>query len=181
MKKITTFLVLVPFLIFGQTHSIDNKNLEASGLPSNFDITKNTFYNAFDTCAISWVVINDSIPLQWDVSFCFPTCFPIGVISGQNIFMPSDKVFINGHFYPNSFAGEGFMQMEITTNLIQKDTITWYGIASEISSIESLFFPENMQMMQIFDMNGRLVNQFQKGKIFIVRTNKNTYKTIYIL
>ena len=181
MKKITTFLFLLPFFIFGQTHSIDNKNLEASGLPSSFDITKNTFYNAFDTCAISWVVINDSIPLQWDVSFCFPTCFPIGVISGQNIFMPSDKVFINGHFYPNSFAGEGFMQMEITTNLIQKDTITWYGIASEISSIESLFFPENMQMMQIFDMNGRSVNQFQKGKMFIVRTNKNTYKTIYVI
>lgn len=181
MKKITILLFLVPFFIFGQTHSIDNKNLEATGQPSNFDITKNTFYNAFDTCAISWLIINDSVPPQWDISFCFPTCFPIGVMSGQNTFMPSDKVFINGHFYPNSFAGEGFMQMEITTNLTQRDTITWYGVASEISNVESMFYSENMNIIKIYDINGRIVNQLQKGKTFIVRTNKNTFKTIYVL
>jgi len=181
MKKILIILFFVPFIIFSQTHSIDNKNLQALGLSSNFDITKSTFYNAFDTCAISWTLINDSFPSQWDISFCFPTCFPIGVVSGQNIFMPSDKVFINGHFYPNSFAGEGYMQMEITTNLTQIDTITWHGIASEISMVESFFYSENLGIIKIYDINGRVVNQFQKGKTFIVMTNKNTFKTIHVL
>ena len=95
--------------------------------------------------------------------------------------MPSDKVFINGHFYPNSFAGEGFMQMEITTNLTQRDTITWHGVASEISNVESMFYSENMNIIKIYDINSRIVNQLQKGKTFIVRTNKNTFKTIYVL
>ena len=95
--------------------------------------------------------------------------------------MPSDKVFINGHFYPNSLPGEGYMQMEITTNLTQIDTITWHGIASEISMVESLFYSENLEIIKIYDINGRVVNQFQKGKIFIVMTNKNTFKTIHVL
>ena len=73
------------------------------------------------------------------------------------------------------------MQMEITTNLTQRDTITWYGVASEISNVESMFYLENMNIIKIYDINGRIVNQLQKGKTFIVRTNKNTLKTIYVL
>ena len=71
--------------------------------------------------------------------------------------------------------------MEITTNLTQRDTITCYGVASEISNVESMFYSENMNIIKIYDINGRIVNQLQKGKTFIVRTNKNTLKTIYVL
>jgi len=38
-----------------------------------------------------------------------------------------------------------------------------------------------MNIIKIYDINGRIVNQLQKGKTFVVRTNKNTFKTIYVL
>ena len=129
MRKLCLILLLVPCTLFSQTHSIDNTNLQASGLPTDFDITKSTFYNAYDTCEVSWVLINDSMPAQWDISFCFPACYPIGVTSAQDTFMPTAKVYLNGHFYPNLVAGEGYMQMQITTNSNFVDTITWYGVA----------------------------------------------------
>ena len=62
MRKLYLILLLVPCTLFSQTHSIDNTNLQASGLPTDFDITKSTFYNAYDTCAVSWVLISDSMP-----------------------------------------------------------------------------------------------------------------------
>ena len=54
----------MPCTLFSQTHSIDNTNLQASGQPTDFDITKSTFYNAYDTCEVSWVLITDSMPAQ---------------------------------------------------------------------------------------------------------------------
>ena len=65
MRKLYLILLLVPCTIFSQTHSIDNTNLQASGQPTDFDITKSTFYNAYDTCEVSWVLITDSMPAQW--------------------------------------------------------------------------------------------------------------------
>ena len=40
MRKLFLILLLVPCTLFSQTHSIDNTNLQASGLPTDFDITK---------------------------------------------------------------------------------------------------------------------------------------------
>ena len=181
MRKLCLILLLVPCTLFSQTHSIDNTNLQASGLPTDFDITKSTFYNAYDTCAVSWVLISDSMPSQWDISFCFPACYPIGVTSAQDTFMPTAKVYLNGHFYPNLVAGEGYMQMQITTNSNFVDTITWYGIASEISNLESFILKNDQEFIDIYDISGRRVESFENGKIFIVKTKQNTFKTIYVL
>ena len=181
MRKLYFILFLLPCTVFSQTHSIDNTNLQASGLPTDFDINKSTFYNAYDTCAVNWVVISDSVPAQWDISFCFPTCYPIGVTSAQDTFMPTAKVYLNGHFYPNLVSGEGYMQMQITTNSNIVDTITWYGVASEISSLESIFLKNDQEFIYVFDMSGRRVENFEKGKTFVVKTKQNTFKTICVL
>ncbi len=181
MRKLCFILLLLPCAIFSQTHYIDNTNLQATGLPTDFDITKSTFYNAYDTCTVSWVVISDSMPAQWDISFCFPACYPIGVTSAQDTFMPTAKVYLNGHFYPNLVSGEGYMQMQITTNSNIVDTITWYGVASEISNLESIFLKNDLEFTHIYDTSGRRVENFVKGKTFIVKTRQNTFKSIYVL
>ena len=95
--------------------------------------------------------------------------------------MPTAKVYLNGHFYPNLVAGEGYMQMQITTNSNFVDTITWYGVASEISNLESFFFSNDKEFIDIYDISGRRVESFENGKIFIVKTKQNTFKTIYVL
>ena len=72
MKRIiSTFLIVFPLIVFGQTHSIDKKNMSMSGTPSLPDISINTFYNTYDTCEVSWTVIKDSMPSNWGVSFVF--------------------------------------------------------------------------------------------------------------
>ena len=81
MKKLLLFLIIVPMIGFGQTHSIDKYSMQMSGNTLDNDISVNTFYNAFDTCNISWVIIKDSMPLEWDFSFCFPDCYAQGVTS----------------------------------------------------------------------------------------------------
>tara|TARA_B100000989_G_C19361248_1_gene393360 strand:+ start:339 stop:494 length:156 start_codon:yes stop_codon:yes gene_type:complete len=48
---------------------------------------------------------------QWDISFCFPSYYPIGVTSAQKTFMPTAKLYLNGYFYHNLAVGEGYMQM----------------------------------------------------------------------
>ena len=177
MRKLCLILLLVPCNIFSQTHSIDNTNLQASGLPTDFDITKSTFYNAYDTCKVQ---ISDSMPSQWDISFCFPACYPIGVTSAQDTFMPTAKVYLNGHFYPNLVAGEGYMQMQITTNSNIIDTITWYGIASEISNLESFILKNDQEFIDIYDISGRRVESFENGKIFIVKTKQKILSKLYM-
>ena len=39
--------------------------------------------------------------------------------------------------YPNGQAGTGILQMEITTNNLQKDTVTWIGSVSSIAAISN--------------------------------------------
>ena len=55
--------------------------------------------------------------------------------------------------YPNGQAGNGVVQMEITTNNLYKDTITWNGSISAVS-----FIPEhstNKKLLKVTDLLGR--------------------------
>ena len=180
VKKIISILLIAQFSAVSQTHIIEKKNLQAFGHTTDFDFSKSTFYNSYDTCAVSWRLIKDSMPFQWDISICFPTCYPVGVTNAQDTFLPLSKVFLNAHFYPNFVAGEGYMQMQITTNLNIIDTVTWYGIASETSNIESFFLKNKHEWVEIFDINGRKVESFEKRKMFFVRTRANNFKSIYV-
>ena len=110
----------------------------------------------------------------------FPTCYPIGVTSAQDKFMPTAKVYLNGHFYPNLVSGEGYMQMQITTNSNIVDTITCYVVASEISNLESILLKNDQEFIDIYDMSGRRVESFEKAKTFVVKTKQNTFKTIHV-
>ena len=86
--------------------------------------------------------------------------------------MPTAKVYLNGHFYPNLVAGEGYMQMQITTNSNFVDTITWYGVASEISNLESFFFRNDKEFIDIYDISGRRVESFEMERFLLLKQNK---------
>jgi len=48
--------------LFSQTHEIEELVVELSGNASDSDFSNNTYYYAFDSCDVSWEIINDSIP-----------------------------------------------------------------------------------------------------------------------
>ena len=166
MKKLLLILLCLPMIGFGQTHFINQHYLQMSGTNINNDISNNTYYNALDTCNISWVVIKDSLPSQWDFSFCFPDCYAFGVSSYQNIFPANEQIFLNCHMYPNGQEGQGTIQMEITTNNIHKDTVTWNGSISNVSQIEHVEIG-NKQIISILDILGREKKQKKQLLLYL--------------
>ena len=59
--------------------------------------------------------------------------------------------------------------MEITTNNLHKDTVTWMGSISSISSIDQLNFIDfdNRQPIKIIDIFGRQTNQINQPLFYI--------------
>ena len=165
MKKLLLILFCLPMIGFGQSHFIDQYNLQMSGNINNTDISINTYYNSIDTCNISWRVIKDSIPSQWEFSFCFPTCFVAGVVTGQDMFFPNENIFLNCHMYPNGQDGSGVIQMEITTNNLYKDTVTWMGSISTLSSINEQISKKRLN--KVTDLLGRATKQTNQLLFYI--------------
>jgi hypothetical protein len=155
MKRLLLIL-LVPIIGFGQTHFIDQNNMQMFGDDDVSDISINTYYNSLDSCSISWDIITNSLPSLWNFSICFPNCYPIGVISGQDETSANQQLYLNCHMYPNGQAGEGIIQMEIVTNNLHKDTVTWLGT---INSTTGLFqinsIDVNKRLIKVTDLLGR--------------------------
>ena len=86
MKKIIIILICLPIFGYGQIYTIDANVMNMSGLDTDYDISINTYYNAFDTCNIQWSIIKDSMPSSWDFSICFPNCYNVGIVNGQDDF-----------------------------------------------------------------------------------------------
>tara|TARA_B100001142_G_scaffold322339_1_gene370403 strand:- start:6314 stop:6781 length:468 start_codon:yes stop_codon:yes gene_type:complete len=152
------------------------------GTTNDNDISINTYYNASDTCSISWNVIKDSIPLQWEFSFCFPNCYAIGVINSQNLIYPNEQVYLNCHIYPNGQEGIGIIQIEITTNNLYKDTVTWTGSVSSISSMYNvnLIDFDNIEPIKIIDIFGRVTKENKNEPLLYLYDNGTVEKRITI-
>ena len=135
MKYFLIFFFLPLFLI-SQTHNIDQHNMNMYGDVIENDISINTFYNSLDSCDISWSIIKDSMPSQWEFSICFPACYPIGVVNQQNLFLPNENNYLNCHIYPNGQVGNGIVQMQIVTNNLYIDTVTWNGVINNSTNID---------------------------------------------
>ena len=165
MKK-ALLLLIVPGYLFSQTHYIDTNMLFMSGNNVNSDIAINTFYNSIDTCNISWNIISDSLPTNWEFSICFPDCNNVGVVNGSGQFLPNEKSYLNCHMYPNGTFGEGVVKMEIVTNNIYRDTVIWYGQVSLSSNIENTNHTDQYKLIKITDIYGREVN-YNSNKLLI--------------
>ena len=137
-------------------HSIDQNEIILQGLASDNDFYQNTYYNAFEELAITWAIINADIPNAWDFSICFPECYPVGTMNGSNEFIANSNNFLNCHVYPNNIAGSGLIQMEIITDGLFVDTVSWIATANEAMLINENIYSK--QLVKITDGLGREVN-----------------------
>lgn len=164
IKKIFLVLIAFPAILFSQTHSIDDMNLEMIGNASFNNISINTYYNTFDFCDVSWNVVDVSIPAAWEFSFCFPNCYNIGHANGQDNFIPNEQIYLGCHFYPNGIAGNGTIKLEIITNGVHKDTVTWNGTINSITAIDEEYISKDAEIHKIFDVFGKSHNLIQKNQ-----------------
>ena len=179
MKKLLLILLCLPMIGFGQIYSIDQHNLHMYGNTNDNDISINTYYNPLDTCNITWNIINDSLPSQWEFSICFPICHLIGVTNAQDIFFPNQQVYLNCHIYPNGQSGEGVIQMEITTNNQYKDTVTWTGSVSSISFVDELNH-KNRELIKTVNLLGRGTKGTKNEPLFYIYDDGTVEKRIVI-
>ena len=167
---------------FGQTYSIDQYNLQMDGNTNDPDISRNTYYNTSDTCIVSWNIIKDSLPSQWAFSICFPMCYSIGIVNSQNLIYPNEQVYLNCHMYPNGQAGNGIIQMEIITNNSHKDTVTWTGSITSISSSDqvNIIDFDNTPPVKIIDIIGRETEVKKNQILFYIYDDGTVQKIITI-
>lgn len=130
-------LGLMPILAFGQSHSIDQHELFMSGTVEDLDININTYYNAIDAVQVEWSIVETDVPEDWEYSFCFPNCHPIGVVEANAQFPAASEQYLNCHVYPNGIAGEGILRMQLTTNGAAQDTVTWHATIDAVSGLEN--------------------------------------------
>ena len=177
MKKIL-LLLLFPGCLIAQAHFIDTNILHMSGYDVNDDIAVNTFYNSIDTCDISWSIINDSLPTEWEFSICFPDCHNIGVVNETALFLPNEKSYLNCHMYPNGSYGEGIVQMEIITNNTYRDTITWIGQVYLSSDLESHNSSNESKLIKVTDIFGRDITDYNSRLLIYIYSNGKVEKKI---
>tara|TARA_B110000003_G_C16504801_1_gene478837 strand:+ start:40 stop:600 length:561 start_codon:yes stop_codon:yes gene_type:complete len=160
-KILITFLFSIVFFInsFSQTHTIDETTINITSNSNVNDFFKNTYYNAFDSVNVEWEIVENTMPIQWSFSNCFPNCYNPGVLSGSSTFSAGSQQYLNCHFYPNNTSGTGVVKMKITTNQTYIDTVTWIGVAESISSFNQIIDNSNNKISKIIDYNGRILNQ----------------------
>tara|TARA_B100001758_G_scaffold227075_1_gene220225 strand:- start:326 stop:865 length:540 start_codon:yes stop_codon:yes gene_type:complete len=178
MKRILLVLLFFPFVGFGQSYVIDEYSLEMFGSTNNSDVSVNTYYNSFDTCSISWSIITDSLPSQWEFSICFPDCYIVGVVDGQDLFLANEQAYLNCHMYPNGQAGTGIIQMEIITNNTYRDTVTWTGFISSVSIVDEQIPDKNIY--KVIDILGRETNGKSNDPLFYIYDDGTVEKRIVI-
>ena len=179
--RILSVIFIFPFVSLGQnqTHTIDDHYMQMNCTTLDNDMSQNTHYNTIDVCDISWKVIKDSVPSSWEFSFCFPTCYVPGVTTGQDNFSSGQSVYLNCHMYPNGEPGFGIVQMEITTNGIYKDTVTWTGLADNISLIEEKDSFQDSDIVAIYDLSGRTINTIRNIGIYIIEYKNGIHKKCF--
>ncbi|MAW30823.1 MAG: hypothetical protein CMD15_02820 [Flavobacteriales bacterium] len=180
MRKYLLIIFCIPFIVFGQSHTIDEHLIQMTGTTNDADLTENTFYNAQDTCYISWNIINDSMPNGWDYSICFPDCFPIGITNGQDIFYPNVSEYLNCHMYHYGTPGFGIVEMEITTNNQVIDTIKWTGTVDVFTSTNSIYSNKNKEIVNIINIVGKQTKISQNSFLIYVYDDGTFEKKIII-
>jgi len=67
--------------------------------------------------------------------------------------------------YPNGQVGNGVIQMEIITNNLYKDTITWNGSISNVSFVSEQ--TTNKELLKVTDLLGRETKQTNQPLLYI--------------
>ncbi len=167
--------ILIPFIGFTQ-YSIDDHYLEISGSSADSDFYINTNFNAEQALTVEWVIVQDSMPSEWEFSNCFPSCFTPGTLSGEGSFEASSQQYLNCHFYPNNVAGEGLVKMEITINSSIVDTVTWRGIASDVTDISQWYNNGSNSVVAVYNLFGQKIDKIEPNQIHILQYQDGTIR-----
>ena len=180
--RIYSFILVFPLTLFGQNppHSIDDHYMQMNCYFLDNDMSINTHYNTNDACSISWKVIKDSVPSAWEFSFCFPICYAPGVTAGQDVFASGQNIYLNCHMYPNGQPGYGVVQMEITTNGIYKDTVTWTGLADNMSSVQESDSFQDSDIVAIYNLYGKTIQKIKNPGIYIIEFKNGIRQKRYL-
>jgi len=164
---------------YAQSFSVQSNNIFVNGLETDNDFYQNTYLDALNNTALSWSIVADSIPSQWEFSICFPNCYPIGVTSALLNVTNGQSYYLNGHFYPHNTPGEGFFTMEITDS-ITTELVTWHGIAGSVGIINDYLTHKKKEIKNIFNLNGQIVTYLKPNHYYIVQYKNNTSSKIFI-
>ncbi len=166
MKKLLiVFLISMSFSIQAQSFTLQEDSIYITGLYTNNDFDASTNLDAHVNGSISWEVITDSTPPNWDYSICFPSCHSIGVSNGILNISDGDSYFLNCHFYPNNTPGSGFITMKISDSVTTK-FVSWYGLATTASTLVELNQWNKASLLKITDLLGRETEPV-KGELFL--------------
>ena len=181
MKIIFTFFAcLLSFIVVAQNtyHSIEQNEIILQGSSLDNDFYQNTYYNAFEDLAITWEIITSDLPNEWDFSICFPECYPIGTINGSTEFIANSNNYLNCHVYPNNIAGSGLIQMEIITDGLFVDTVSWIATANEAMLINENIYSK--KLVKITDGLGREVNRTTHQLLFHIYDDGSVEKKFIV-
>lgn len=175
--KLFFALLLSSFFSLAQ-YTIDDRYIEFTSSSSVADFYQNTYFNAEQAVTVEWIIIKDSMPSEWQFSNCFPSCFAPGITSGSANFQASSKQYLNCHFYPNNTAGEGLVQMQLTINGSIIDTVTWKGIASDITSIDKWSNNFSKDVVAIYNLFGQKIDKVGRNKVYILQYKDGSIRKI---
>ena len=180
MKKglfVLSFLISIS--INAQNFTLQQDSLNLNGLSTDNDFDASTNLDAHVNGSISWEIVTDSIPSNWDYSICFPNCNSIGVSSGQLTISDGNSYFLNGHFYPNNTPGSGFITMKISDSVTTK-FVSWYGIAISTSSLEEFNALKKPILLKVTDVLGREIEPIA-GELFLYTYSDGTVEKKIII
>ena len=178
MKKILLIaFTAVSLNLISQSFTVQENNMSLSGQYTDNDFSKNTFLEALSNDSLTWEIVVDSMPSSWEFSNCFPTCYTVGVTSGDLVISNGQSYYLNCHIYPNNTAGESIITMKISSVTGTTEFVTWHGVAGNVGIIND-FFNQKDKIKRIYNLNGQIVRDLAPNKIYIIELqNGLIYKT----
>ena len=183
--KISLSFIFILLMMFGYTHAqlsfnVDDNTITIEACTDCSGPANNTYLNAFSNGTLSWTIVDTDLPEAWDFSICFPNCYDIGVTSGVLSINSDQQYYLNCHVYPNEFAGEGSITMEITDNNGTTEQVTWNAIIGSAGLLENILNQEQIKIQAIYTMQGQRIAELLKNQLQIVVFSDNTRKQIFI-
>ena len=178
-KSLLIVSILISINLIGQSFVLQQNNISMNGQPSSTEFSEFTYLEALSNDELTWNIIVDSLPSSWEYSYCFPSCYSVGVSNGSLNTISGQEYLLNCHIYPNNKSGEGIIQMEITNGNETTEIVTWNVVAGSVGFVND-FFNEKKRINKIYNLNGQVVNQFSPNQIYIIELKNGSFIKTFV-
>ena len=69
--------------------------------------------------------------------------------------------------------------MEITDGGGTSELVTWHGVAGNVGIIDNYYDSNKKNIKCIYDLSGKIVDDFKPNKIYIVQLNDNSFVKLF--